>query len=226
MKRPGRNDMDRNGDEMKSGDEFKSSAQGHAHGGGIECERVLDLAPTYADGELSRDLAASVGSHLMDCSPCRLAVQDHVSLGSWFVPTEELPVPAGFASRVAELAFSGASPEGQGGPGKTDGRGERHLTLTPRAPQLAPRSVEPTPEDRGRLLSFSMALTAAAAAAALFLTIFLASREEPGVGAEPIRADDDLEVNLEALRQENRALTEAAEALAAGPEVTQSEDGK
>jgi len=200
MKDPGRNDMDRNGDDMKSGDQ----------GGKIDCERVLDLAPTYADGELSGGLADSVRAHLMDCSPCRLAIQDHATLGAWFLPTEEVPVPADFASRVTELAFSGAV-------------AERSHTLKPLPAQHASdsarsRQVSPLSEGHGRLLSFSVALTAAAAAAALLLTLFLASREEPGVGDETIYAVEGLEMNLEALKEQNRALTQAPEDSANQPD--------
>lgn len=204
------NDMDRNGDDMKSRDQD----------GGIECARVLDLAPTYADGELSGDLVDSVRAHLMDCSPCRLAVQDHSSLGAWFVPSEEVAVPAGFASQVTALAFSGASA------GDAQGAPDPQLTLTPRAPRpSAPiQGVgesfhgDRIPEERGQLLSFSVGLTAAAAAAAILLTLFLASRDEPVVESGPIYAEDGLQLNLDALDQQNRALTEAAQGVAAPSE--------
>ena len=78
----------------------------------IDCERIVALAPTYVDGEVRSEATASaVRRHLIDCASCRAAVQDETTLRQWFVPTEEVEVPEGFASRVARRAFAGDTGE-------------------------------------------------------------------------------------------------------------------
>ena len=148
----------------------------------IQCDVVLALVPTYVDDEVTESVASSVRRHLMDCTACRAAVQEETSLRQWFVPTEEVEVPEGFAARVVRRAFAGDE-------------GLAPVTLTPVASP-----------DAGRLLSFSQMLVAVAAAAMVAATLMIASGARPSV--DDLRADRDLDQALEELDQANEALLE------------------
>lgn len=165
------------------------------HEASMRCDVVLALVPTYVDEEVATSVASSVRQHLMDCQACRGAVQEETSLRQWFVPTEEIEVPAGFAARVARRAFAGDE-------------GRASVTLAPEtlAPvTLAPVTLTPTaPPEAGRLLSFSMGLVAVAAAAMIAVTLFIGGGPNPG--AQDLRAtDESLDKALDALVEENRA---------------------
>ena len=75
------------------------------------CTDARPLVPAYLDGELTADRASPLRQHLMDCAACRSATQADKAQRQWFVPTPEISVPAGFASRVARRAFQGDTGE-------------------------------------------------------------------------------------------------------------------
>ena len=129
----------------------------------------------------------------------RVDAQDDTSLREWFVPSEEVPVPAGFASRVARLAFEGVETSR-----------EDDVVLTP----AGPGGVTAGPE-HGRILSFTMSLAAAAAAAVIIFFLILAGSDTGDATADQgISADTSLEEKLELLEAENRDL----ESSRPGPE--------
>jgi anti-sigma factor RsiW len=135
------------------------------------CNDARPLVPLYLDGELTADRASPLRRHLMDCSSCRTATQVHKAQQGWFVPTPEIKVPTGFASRVARRAFQGDT-------------GEQPLpdaVLTDAV--LAP------------VLPFVLKMTAAAAGLLLVLSGVLRSVDVP-TGGE-LRADDASTITLD-----------------------------
>lgn len=114
-------------------------------------------------------------------------------LSEWFVPTEEVPVPEGFASRVASLAFAG-------------GDAPADDLLVPAGPGGTPPAS--TGFEQGRILSFTMSLAAAAAAAVLVFTLVLAGGDTGDAtgGEGGISADTKLDEKLDQLEAENREL--------------------
>lgn len=127
----------------------------------LACARARALLNRYGDGELEESLAAPLRGHLLECPDCRAMFAAERNLRRWIVRPEAPAVPAGFAERVAALAFAGAVP------------GAR--------PQPAP-SNEPA-------LRLVLWLTAAAAAALLLLALALGSLGRPGgeeLVAEPL----------------------------------------
>lgn len=139
------------------------------------CNDARPLVPLYLDGELTADRASPLRRHLMDCSSCRTATQVHKAQQGWFVPTPEIKVPTGFASRVARRAFQGDT-------------GEQPLPDAVLAP----------------VLPFVLKMTAAAAGLLLVLSGVLRSVDVPTGGelraddASTITLDDALE-RLESL---------------------------
>lgn len=74
----------------------------------ITCDAARPLVPGYLDGELTELQASPLRAHLLDCPACREVAKEGKTLARWF--TEEparIPVPAGFAARVARRAFAG-----------------------------------------------------------------------------------------------------------------------
>lgn len=121
----------------------------------------------------------------------RVDAPEDTSLREWFVPTEEVPVPAGFANRVARLAFEGV-----------EAPPEDDVVLTPAGPGGVRAGLE-----QGRLLSFTMTLAAAAAAAVIVFSLILAGSDTSDATADQgISADTSLEEKLELLEAENRDL--------------------
>jgi anti-sigma factor RsiW len=114
----------------------------------MECQNARSMIPSYCDGELSEAQAGPLRQHLLDCQPCRGSAQDLKNLRRWFAASAKAAVPAGFAARVARRAFQGDT-----GELVADGAGA-HLE-----------------QDRGRLLHFVLACTAAAAVLLLVLAI-------------------------------------------------------
>jgi anti-sigma factor RsiW len=139
------------------------------------CNDARPLVPLYLDGELTADRASPLRRHLMECSSCRTATQVHKAQQGWFVPTPEIKVPTGFASRVARRAFQGDT-------------GEQPLPDAVLAP----------------VLPFVLKMTAAAAGLLLVLSGVLRSVDVPTGGelraddASTITLDDALE-RLESL---------------------------
>ena len=74
----------------------------------ITCDDALPLVPSYLDGELSEAQAAPLRTHLLDCPGCRESAKQGKVLQRWFeAEPPSVPVPAGFAARVARRAFAG-----------------------------------------------------------------------------------------------------------------------
>ena len=145
----------------------------------MKCEAVRSLIAGYLDGELSEPQAAPVRQHFLDCGDCRNEMQSQTAQKNWFVPTEPIIVPEGFAARVSRRAFAG----------------DKGLLI----PTSAPGSVV----GESRILQFVVQMTAVAAAALLILAIGLKFSAHPE-GSE-LRADSsDLRDALEAMDRLNR----------------------
>lgn len=72
------------------------------------CDSARPLVPSYLDGELSEAQAAPLRTHLLECPACREVAKEGRALERWFVAeSTSVPVPAGFAARVARRAFAG-----------------------------------------------------------------------------------------------------------------------
>lgn len=129
----------------------------------MHCNEALPLVWSYLDGELSEAQAQPLRKHLLECHGCRGSAQDGRSLKRWFTRSaEEEFVPEGFAARIARRAFAGDT-------------GERAATVR-------------TGKAQPRHLSFVLALTAAAAAALITLSVALRFQVAPVGGG--MRADD------------------------------------
>lgn len=166
----------------------------------MECDRSRALVPVYLDGELSEELAAPLRRHLMECGVCRAAVAEAKSLSSWFVPGPEVAVPTGFAARVAERAFGGASAGAAPAWRLVGGGAAERGVLVPH------RAAGGGGADRAT--RFAMSFAAAAAAVLVGFTLLLAGSERRGVDGGVLRASDSLEMTLqrlEALNQEEAA---------------------
>lgn len=140
------------------------------------CNDARPLVPLYLDGELTADRASPLRRHLMECSSCRTATQVHKAQQGWFVPTPEIKVPTGFASRVARRAFQGDS-------------GEQPL------PDAVLTDAVLTDAVLAPVLPFVLKMTAAAAGLLLVLSGVLRSVDVP-TGGE-LRADDASTITLD-----------------------------
>jgi len=137
-----------------------------------DCNQQQALIPSYLDGELSEALAAPLRQHLLACQECRNAAQGERSLKAWFPEDEQLPVPVGFAARVARRAFDGDT-------------GELEAPLP---------ASEPAP-----ILRFVLRATAVAAAVLLVLSVVLRSTDLPNT--DRVQADNALQPLDEVLRE-------------------------
>jgi anti-sigma factor RsiW len=145
----------------------------------MQCKNAHPLVPKYLDEELSEAEAAPLRRHLLECSACRVRVQEARSLRAWFVPSPPVAVPRGFAARVARRAFAGD-------PG-----------------EVAPVRAE-APAEGGRVYQFTLQLTAAAAVLLATLSIALTIDKRPKV--ERLQADGtSLSRTLDELDALNRA---------------------
>lgn len=174
------------------------------------CDDFRPLIPRYLDGELADEAASPLRKHLLSCQECRAQVQDGESLSHWFVEPPAVPVPAGFAQRVARRAMAGDT-------------GEREDVLVPhRSSRPAPlhpvEAVAPVDAaPAGKLHEFVLQLTAAAAIVLFVGSILLRQASRPEVDA--IHADevtkDDV---LQELDELNRMELEAQEGDSAASE--------
>ena len=73
----------------------------------MNCESARPLIPLYLDGELTEPRASVLRPHLLECPNCRGVAQGAKALKTWFVPTEPVSIPDGFAARVARRALAG-----------------------------------------------------------------------------------------------------------------------
>jgi anti-sigma factor RsiW len=131
----------------------------------ISCDAARPLVPSYLDGELSEAQASPLRAHLLDCPACREVAKEGKSLQRWFeAEPDPIPVPAGFAARVARRAFAGD-------PG----------LLVPEPPAV---------RQRRPLLPFLLVATAIAAAVLLVLAVAIQRQSLPrtnGLDALPSR---------------------------------------
>jgi predicted anti-sigma-YlaC factor YlaD len=150
----------------------------------MECQNARSMIPSYLDGELSEAQAGPLRQHLLGCQPCRGSAQDLKNVKRWFAPSAGALVPRGFAARVARRAFQGDTGE-----------------------VLTGASALRADEDRGRLLRFVLACTAAAAVVLLVLSIGVRQIGLPR--SNQMKADDravpQLDRALEELDRLNRA---------------------
>lgn len=157
------------------------------------CKDYLSLVPAYLDGELSEAQAGPLRRHLLACSSCRVAAQGERSLRAWFVPTAEVPVPEGFAARVARRAFAGDTGE-------------------PPAGGAAASTAAAAPPHS--LRSFVMGITALAAGLLLALSLAIRALDLPTAGE--VSADTDVPMRLEHILTELEALDPPAPTASAG----------
>jgi len=74
----------------------------------LTCDAARPLVPSYLDGQLSELSASPLRAHLLACPACRESAKEGRNLKRWFAaPPEAVPVPGGFASRVARRALAG-----------------------------------------------------------------------------------------------------------------------
>jgi len=159
----------------------------------MDCEKAKTLVPGYLDGELSEGQASPLRQHLMECSGCRVVVQDEKGLKDWFVQDAAPSVPEGFAARVARRAMAGDT-------------GERDV-LTPASPPEAKSD---------NVVNFVMQLTAMAATLLIALSIGIGGLRLPQ--GEELQAEEgsSLQEAFEELDELNRA-DEAEEPAEAAP---------
>ncbi|QDV05083.1 hypothetical protein Poly30_05780 [Planctomycetes bacterium Poly30] len=205
----------------------------------MRCERVLELVPTFVDGEASESLSSAVRKHLIECADCRVVVQEEKSLRQWFEPIAgeagraEVVVPEGFAARVTAVAFAGSVGD-HAVPMPLHTTGSRGDSQVRRGPRLL-RSVEgrevsasSTSGERNSL-GFLMGLTAVAAVLMVSFTLMLAQDRHLDVGDAPLSADvsplDESLRELEALNEAEAKALESGSAEAANPAEAAPLDG-
>ncbi len=157
------------------------------------CQDARPLISSYADGELSEAQASLLRKHLLECSRCRLAIQDEKALKRWFAHTAAPAVPRDFAARIVRRAFAGDT-----GVGAFEAE---PLTSTAHA-GLEVRG--------GKLHDFVLQLTAVAAAATIVFVLAIAKSERP---EGRMRADEEAP-SIEVLRERLEALDADNEAAA------------
>lgn len=160
----------------------------------MDSKRAKELIPGYLDGELSEEQASALRAHLIDNPQSRIHLQDLTSIKAWFVAAEAPPVPVGFAARVARRAFAGDLAqadreqqlfESEGLPVglalQGAGRASQEHVLAPfqAASTTAAQGTSLESTREGRLLSFVLASTVAAAAILLTLCMTLANQTRP-----------------------------------------------
>ena len=154
----------------------------------MNCKHARPLVPLYVDGELTSVQSAELRPHLLSCPACRGLAQAEQSLHAWFVPTDEVPVPAGFAAHVARRAVAGDT-------------GSKR----PFAPVESPDHEYSEP-----ILQFVLHALAVAAIALVVASIAMRRLDQPA--AEELKAHESqaLDASLFALDQINREELRAA----------------
>lgn len=138
------------------------------------CTKFQSLIPGYMDGELSEEQAAPLRQHLLSCQACRGAAQGQTNISNWFNAQPAPEIPADFAARVAQAAFS--QPVMAEVPDHLP-----ELVVQPAPPIEKP--VEPS------ILTFVLTLTSVAAGLLICLALFMAQDEQPSeteLSAEPL----------------------------------------
>lgn len=160
----------------------------------MNCNDALERLTRYLDEELAEVEAAPVREHLLDCQDCRATLQEGKSLQAWFVPTEAVTVPDGFASRVAQRAASGD----RGTPVLVP----RPQVSTPNVAAMAGGAAVSAEPETDRTNQFVFNAIAIAALVLLAFSIGLRRLELPG--GEGMKADDASKENaIEALQELN-----------------------
>jgi anti-sigma factor RsiW len=190
----------------------------------MRCDEALALIPSYLDGELTESQAAPLRRHLLDCQACRAGAQGDKNLKRWFQPDSAgaipppVPIPQGFAARVARRAFAGDT-------------GEPEIEIVPAATAAA-TIRRPAPRmQEDPLLRFVLQATAAAALVVLALSLALRSQTLPS--GTSLRASDgrneiSAEQAIERLEQMNgrevasKALSLPATATTTAPATTKT----
>jgi len=189
----------------------------------MECGDARPLVPSYLDGELTEAQAAPLRKHLLACQACRAGAQAEKNMKRWFAVTEPIAVPRGFSARVARAAFAGVESPAEA-PVEQVRRAPRAAPILP-GPTVAVTSTneleqreiaaEIARSENGRILTFVLRLTVAAAVLALLASVAIQSLRRPSTAE--LRADDrrtmSLEQALEKLDHLERA--EAAKPAAA-----------
>ena len=193
----------------------------------FECKDALPLIGAYSDGELSEAQADPLRKHLMSCHACRNSAQANKASRRWFqrppsAEAEDL-IPAGFAARVARLAFAGET--GEHAPDSVG-----HLEPTPALAAVAPgraplpaatRSAPLAASSRGHI-GFLLEVTGIAAAVLVALTVAFRMREVPS--GEPLRADQALTV--QEIKDRLGELNEVAETTGAATSEAAAASGQ
>jgi len=151
----------------------------------MKCTDVRAQIAHYLDDELAEAQAAPLRAHLLECPGCRAELQEAKSLSAWFVAPEPVPIPSGFAARVAHRAQ----------------RGDRGALIALPTPAAGPAALEASAE-RDPLRGFVLSAVAVAALVLLALSIALRRLELPdgrGLQAE----DASRETAIEALHELN-----------------------
>jgi len=159
--------------------------------GKMDCNDARPLVPSYLDGELSEAQAGPLRKHLLACQACRASAQRAKNLTRWFAATEPIAVPRDFAARVARMAFAGAEvPE-------YAPVFEPEAVRAPIAPVLTSvrSAIERDEPQEGRLLTFVLRLTVAAAVLALLTSVAIQSLRRPS--SSDLRADDRRTMTLD-----------------------------
>lgn len=131
----------------------------------LTCDAARPLVPSYLDGQLSELSASPLRAHLLACPACRESAKEGRNLKRWFAaPPEAVPVPAGFAARVARRALAGD-------PGM----------LVPEPPPVRERARRPL---------LPVLLVATAAAAVLLFVLALAIQRQNLPSGDGLRAQE------------------------------------
>jgi len=130
--------------------------------------------------------------------------QSAQALHAWFVPTPEVPVPAGFAAHVARRAVAGDTGSGAGGSAPIGGADSDRRTQEP-------------------VLQFVLQALAVAAVALVVLSIAMRRLDQPSPDELKAHENQALDGSLFALDQINREELRAAKARASGPGGAQSD---
>jgi len=154
--------------------------------GTMDCNDARPLVPSYLDGELSEAQAGPLRKHLLACQACRASAQRAKNLTRWFEPTEPIAVPRNFAARVARMAFAGAEVPEYAPVFESEAARAPVAPVRAAAAELASSARGETQE--GRLLTFVLRLTVAAAVLALLTSVAIQSLRRPS--SSDLRADD------------------------------------
>ncbi|MEZ6003051.1 MAG: zf-HC2 domain-containing protein [Planctomycetota bacterium] len=73
----------------------------------MRCEQAQEWISKKVDGVLAVKEVGQLRQHLEQCGECREFEEDMLAMKAWFPAEEAVAVPAGFAQRIAAMAFDG-----------------------------------------------------------------------------------------------------------------------